>query len=101
MEAAAQDYLDAVKIQPKSPDANLRLGLALVALDRRGSGPAIPRARGGARSLGRRRIQGAGLRSSILWAPKPRTEIARRALFDDRDLRPASGFFAKVEGDSS
>ena len=34
MEPAAQDYLDAVKLQPKNAEANLRLGLALVSLHR-------------------------------------------------------------------
>jgi tetratricopeptide (TPR) repeat protein len=38
MDLAAQDYLEAVKVQPKNPDGNLRLGLALVALDRQGLG---------------------------------------------------------------
>jgi Flp pilus assembly protein TadD len=32
LEAAAEDYLAAVKIQPDSPEANLRLGLCLVTL---------------------------------------------------------------------
>ena len=38
MDLAAQDYLEAVKVQPKNPDGNLRLGLALVALDRQSLG---------------------------------------------------------------
>jgi tetratricopeptide (TPR) repeat protein len=38
IEPAAQDYLEAVKVQPKNPDANLRLGLALVALKRQNLG---------------------------------------------------------------
>jgi cytochrome c-type biogenesis protein CcmH/NrfG len=34
MDAATQDYLEAVKLQPKNADANLHLGLALVTLHR-------------------------------------------------------------------
>jgi len=30
--AAAEDYLEAVRLQPRSPEANLHLGLALVTL---------------------------------------------------------------------
>jgi Tfp pilus assembly protein PilF len=30
--AAAEDYVEAVRLQPKSPEANLRLGLVLVTM---------------------------------------------------------------------
>ncbi len=32
--AAAEDYLEAVRLQPKSPEANLRLGLVLLTMKR-------------------------------------------------------------------
>ncbi|MBC8647158.1 MAG: tetratricopeptide repeat protein [Thermoanaerobaculia bacterium] len=38
LEPAAEDYLEAVKLQPKNPEANLRLGLVLLSLRRESLG---------------------------------------------------------------
>jgi Tfp pilus assembly protein PilF len=38
LEPAAEDYLEAVKVQPKNPEANLRLGLVLLSLRREALG---------------------------------------------------------------